>query len=139
MIVRRRKSSFPWMNHFLQFLPRASLTFSWRLKCSRHKFVRGNAFLLKKAMMWHRKRSIQSLIYIAIYIYGIHHWRILGSSYIKLAWKGFEPSTTEFRSDALTEWAIRPWVQLPLRANFVQLLQFHLLFSAKCQISYKWT
>ena len=39
---------------------------------------------------------------------------------------GFEPSTTEFRSDALTNWAIRPWVQLALRANLVQQLQFHL-------------
>ena len=58
--------------------------------------------------------------------YGIHHWRIFGSSYRKLAWVGFEPMTTEFRSDALTDWAIRPWVQLALRANFVQLLQFHL-------------
>ena len=66
-------------------------------------------------------------IYIYIYIYGIHHWRILRSSYRKLAWVGFEPTTTEFRSDALTDWAIKPWVQLALRANFVQLLQFHLL------------
>ena len=46
-----------------------------------------------------------------------------------LAWVGFEPTTTEFRSYALTDWAIRPWVQLALRANFVQLLQFHRLFS----------
>ena len=51
---------------------------------------------------------------------------IFRSSYRKLAWVGFEPTTTEFRSDALTDWAIRPWVQLALRANFVQLLQFHL-------------
>ena len=43
---------------------------------------------------------------------------------------GFEPTTTEFRSDALTDWAIRPWVQLALRDNFVQLLQFHLF--AQC-------
>ena len=48
------------------------------------------------------------------------------NSYRKLAWMGFEPMTTEFRSDTLTNWAIRPWVQLALRANFVQLLQFHL-------------
>ena len=61
-----------------------------------------------------------------IYIYSIHHWRIFRSSYRKLAWVGFEPTTTEFRSDAVTDWAIRPWVQLALRANFVQLLQFHL-------------
>ena len=43
-------------------------------------------------------------IYIYIYIYGIHHWRIFRSSYRKLAWVGFEPPTTEFRSDALTDW-----------------------------------
>ena len=47
-------------------------------------------------------------------------WR----SYRKLAWVGFEPTTTEFLSDALTDWAIRPSVQLALRANFVQPLQF---------------
>ena len=40
--------------------------------------------------------------------YGIYHWRILWNSYRKLAWVGFEPTTTEFRSDALTDWAIRP-------------------------------
>ena len=31
--------------------------------------------------------------------YGIHHWRILWSSYRKLARVRFEPTTTEFRSD----------------------------------------
>ena len=40
--------------------------------------------------------------------YGIHHWWILWSSYRKLTWVGFEPTTTEFCSDALTDWAIRP-------------------------------
>ena len=50
--------------------------------------------------------------------YGIHHWWILWSSYRKLTWVGFEPTTTEFRSDALTDWAIRSWVQLALRANY---------------------
>ena len=55
--------------------------------------------------------------------YGIHHWRIIWSSYRMLAQVAFEPATTEFRSDALTEWATRPWVQLALRVNFVQLLQ----------------
>ena len=33
--------------------------------------------------------------------YGIYHWRILWSSYRKLAWVGFEPTTTEFCSDGL--------------------------------------
>ena len=39
---------------------------------------------------------------------------------------GFEPATTEFCSDVPTDWVIRPWVQLALRTNFLQLLQFHL-------------
>ena len=59
-------------------------------------------------------------------IYLQYIWRILRSSYRKLASVGFEPTTTEFLSDTLTKWAIRPWVQVPVRANFVQLLQFHL-------------
>ena len=71
-----------------------------------------------------------------IYIYIFHHWRILRSSYRMLASVGFEPMTTEFRSDGLTDWAIRPWVQLALRANFEQLLQFHRLFSVKIHFSY---
>ena len=33
--------------------------------------------------------------------YGIHQWRILLSSYRKLAWVGFEPTTTEFCSGAM--------------------------------------
>ena len=70
------------------------------------------------------------------YIYGIHHWRILRSSYRKLAWVKFEPTTNEFCSDALTDWTIRSWVQLALRANFVQLLQFHLLFSVRFYFGY---
>ena len=42
---------------------------------------------------------------------------------------GYESTTNEFRSDALTHWAIRLWVQLVLRANFVELLQLHCLLS----------
>ena len=66
----------------------------------------------------------------------IHHWRILWSSYRKLAWVGSEPTTTEFRSDALTNWAIKPWFQLALRVDFVQPLQFHCLFSVKFHFGY---
>ena len=62
-------------------------------------------------------------------IYGVYHRRILWSSYRKLAWVRFEHTTTKFLSDVLTNWTIRSWVQLALRANFVQLLQFHCLFS----------
>ena len=66
----------------------------------------------------------------------LHHWRILWSSYRKLSWLGFEPMTTEFCWDTLTNWAVRPWVQLALRANFVQLLQFHCLFSVRFHFSH---
>ena len=41
------------------------------------------------------------------------------------------PWPLNFLSDALADWGIRSWVQLALRANFVQLLQFHRLFSVK--------
>ena len=86
-----------------------------------------------------RHKDIYLPIYLSIYlsisiylcIYGIHQWRILWSSYRKLAWVGFESTTTEFRSDAPTYWAIRPRVQLALRVNFLQLLQFNCLFSVK--------
>ena len=44
---------------------------------------------------------------------------------------GFEHTTTEFYSDALTNCAIRPLVQLALRVNFVQLFQFHGLFTVR--------
>ena len=50
-------------------------------------------------------------------------------------WTEFsEPMLTEFCSDALTNWAIRPWVQLAHWANFVQLLQFHVFVQS--QISF---
>ena len=49
---------------------------------------------------------------------------------------GFEPTTTEFRSDTLTDWAIRPLVQLAFRANFVQLLHFHHLFNVWFHFGY---
>ena len=32
------------------------------------------------------------------------------TDFLKLAWVGFEPTTTEFYSDALTHLAIKPWV-----------------------------
>ena len=78
-------------------------------------------------------------VYIYIYIYNIQHWRIIWSSSSgsrKLAWVGFEPMTTEFRSHLLTDWAITPWVQLALRTNFVQLLQFHRLFTVRIHFGY---
>ena len=76
------------------------------------------------------KQNVAPLITLAVEwidTYAIQHWKIFRSSYRKLAWVGFEPTTTEICSDAPTNWAIKPWVQLALRANFVQLLLFHLL------------
>ena len=70
------------------------------------------------------------------YTYGIYHWRILRSSYWKLTLVRFETMTNEFRSDLLTNRAIRPWVQLTLRASFVQLLQFHQLSSVTFHFGY---
>ena len=75
-------------------------------------------------------------LYITYGIHHCHHWRILWSSYRKLAWVGFKPTTTEFRSDTLTDWGIRPWVQLALWSNFVQLLQFYCFFSVKFHFGY---
>ena len=51
----------------------------------------------------------------------VYHWRNFRSTYRKLVWVGFEPTTTEFRSDAVPNWAIIPWVQPALRANFVYI------------------
>ena len=78
-------------------------------------------------------------VYIYIYIYIINIIYIIYIKYINIKWffeVGFEPTTTEFRSDALTDWAIRPRVQLALRANVVQPLQFHGLFSVAFHFGY---
>ena len=63
--------------------------------------------------------------------YGIDHWSFLWSRYRKLARVKFESKIIEFCSDTLNNWAIRPWVQLVVRANFLQLFQFHRLFNVK--------
>ena len=68
-------------------------------------------------------------------IYGIYHWMVLLSSY-RTAWVGFELTTTEFHSDTLTNWAIRPWVKLAPRVNFVQLLKFSRLLSVRFHFGY---
>ena len=67
--------------------------------------------------------------------YCIHHWRILGNSYRKLDWLGRKTTTTDFLSTALTNSVIRPWDQVALRANFVELLQFHLFVQCSRFIS----
>ena len=67
--------------------------------------------------------------------YGIHQWQILQSTYRKFGWVEFESMTTDFHPNALTESAMRPCVQLALRDNFVQLLEFHRLLSATFHFS----
>ena len=57
-------------------------------------------------------------------------------SYRKLAWVGFESTTTKFSSDALTNWTIGPLVQLALRTSFVKPLQFNRLFSVIFHFGY---
>ena len=79
-------------------------------------------------------------ICIYMYIYG-HIWSYIYHIYdlYESCSEGFETTTTEFCSDVLTNWAIRPWLQLALRtnfANFVQLLQFHFLFSVIFHFGY---
>ena len=59
---------------------------------------------------------------------------------VAIEWVGFESTTTEFCSDALTDWAIIPWVQL--RTNLVKLLQLHWLLSVRfilCLFSLKFS
>ena len=58
-------------------------------------------------------------------VYGIHGRSIFRNR--KLTWVGLEPTTTEFHSDPLTDWSIKPQVHFALRDNFVQQFQFHLL------------
>ena len=73
---------------------------------------------------------------VCVYVYSIHHWGILSSSCRELAGVVLEPTTSEFHSEALTDWAVMQWIQLALRANFVQPLEFRLLFSVRFHFSY---
>ena len=76
-------------------------------------------------------QSIHIYIYIYIHIY------IFAPSADKQTrnYDAESPATTEFRTDAPTDWAIRPWAQLALRVNCVQLLQFHLFAQCSSFIS----
>ena len=55
--------------------------------------------------MW--KNVFDDTCWNLIYMYGIHHLWILWSNYRKPALVGFESTTTELRSDALNDRAIR--------------------------------
>ena len=122
----------PWVQLALRANFVQLLQFHLFVQCSRFIFV--FAFVSRHICFKRSLAKVITLIAEWIDTYGTHHWRIFRSSYEKLAWVGFEPTTTEFCSDALTDWATRPWVQLALRANFVQLLQFHLFVQCSCFI-----
>ena len=58
-------------------------------------------------------------IYICMYVYNIYIYIYMvftNEGFLEvriegfLTWVRFEPTTTEFHSGALTDWAIRPWV-----------------------------
>ena len=74
------------------------------------------------------KRNLAQLITLVaewIDTYGIHHWRIFRSNYRKLTCMGFEPTTTELRSDILTDWAIRSWVTRWLTKEMAKMKPEH--------------
>ena len=83
-------------------------------------------------------KNLYVYVYVYMYIWYSHHWTFLRSSYKSRPWPewGFEPTTTEFRWDALTDWNIKPCIQIALRANFKLLVQFHLLFSVRVHFGY---
>ena len=74
-----------WFGHFFQQSP---FCFKWNLE------------------------QVITLVGEWIDTYGIYQWRILRSTYRKLVWVGFEPTTIELCSDTVTKWAIRPWVSV---------------------------
>ena len=61
---------------------------------------------------------------------------IFRSSYRKFAWVGFEPMTTKLCSDALIDWAIRPWVQLATLYSYsISLYSYSINFNLFLQCS----
>ena len=125
----------PWVQLALRANFVELLQFHFFVQCSR--FISVFAFVSRHICF---KRSlVQVITWVAEWFnpYGIRRWRIFRSSYRNLARVGFEPITTETESrlDTLTDEAIRSWVELVLRANFVQLLQSHLFVQCSRFIS----
>ena len=108
--------SFTWTTNFFEI---------WNL-CTYLQVVLG----CKKLLLCFESLFYVSLLFYVLYIYlyiyrHTHIHRYICMLYIleeiqkvglsRIFWL----RTTKFRSVALTNWAIRPWVQLTLRANFV--------------------
>ena len=83
----------------------------------------------------------------------IHHWRILWSSYKKLAWVGFEPTITEFRSNSnqlsyqvmsSTRSKSQLCIATPILSFIQCLISFRLLYSSvatlcvRCKVLLPW-
>ena len=104
--------------HWIQLAFRANLVqllqFHLYVQCSR--FILAFAFVHRRVCF---KRTLAQVIVAESFVatesfsaYGIQHWQIFRSSYRKIIWLGFEPITTKFHSDAITDWDIRPvsWI-----------------------------
>lgn len=98
--------------HLLKFHTLLSAVFSfWSLSWlfahwpQLQSWIRNHVFIITYLAKWTNK-------------YGIHHRWVYRSCYRKLAWVRLEPTTTEFRSGALTKWAIRRYDQLVLTAIY---------------------
>ena len=122
----------PWVQLTLRANVVQLLQFHLFVLCSR--FI--SLFTLARHDLWFKPNLLLVIMLKAEWIdsYGSHHWRIFRSSYWKLARVRFEPTTTDFLSEALTDWALTPSIQLAITANFVQLLQFHLILQWSCFI-----
>ena len=113
----------PWVQ--LAFRANFVQLLQFHLSVQFSHFISATVFVSRHICFKWKLAQVITLVAERIDTYSIHDWRIFRSSYRKLSWVRFEPATPKFRPDAPTNWAIRPWVYLALRANFVQLLQFH--------------
>ena len=98
------------IGHWLQLAPKTNLVeilqFHLLVHCSRVIFF----FELISGHICFNRSLAQVITLVVEWIetFGIHHWMVFRERYGKFPWVRFEPTTTEFCSDRLTEWAIRP-------------------------------
>ena len=114
----------PWVQLTLRANFVQLLQFHLFVQCSRLTYV----FLFVSRHIYFKRSVAQIITLVAEWsdTYGIHHRKIIRSSYRRLAWVGFEPTVTEFRSDALTDWAIRLYIYV-----YIYIYMYKLYFSTK--------
>ena len=125
--------STPWVQlaliaKFVQLLQLHLVVQCWR-------FIFIFAFICRQICFKRTLTEVITLVVEWIDAYAIHLWRVFRNGYRKFSWVEFSHTTTELHSDALTDWAIRLWVILAPKGNFVQLLQFHLFLQCSRFIS----